>query len=724
MIAVFGYPTAGFSFTERIDDGGPDGVYSEIMSQDYFDDRSTQASAAPAADPVSRLEPVLRKTFGFESFRRHQREVCEAVVNGCDALLVMPTGAGKSLCYQLPGLARGGTTLVISPLLALIEDQVAKLRKLGLRAERIHSGRKREDSRKACVDYLAGALDFLFIAPERLAVPGFPEMLRRRLPSLIAIDEAHCISQWGHDFRPDYRQLGERLKGFRPTPVIALTATATPLVQEDIVRQLGLQGERRFIQGFRRTNIAIEIAELNPGDRPGAISAILKDSERLPAIVYAPTRKSAESLCAELKREHRVDAYHAGLPAEARDRIQSEFLSGKLDIIIATVAFGMGVDKADVRTVIHAALPGSVEGYYQEIGRAGRDGKPSRAILLQSFIDQKTHEYFFERDYPDVDALKRIHSALHDSPQPLDALRERASLKDSESFEKGLEKLWIHRGVSIDSDDNAVLGPADASTWRRTYLEQSGQRRAQLRQMDTFTRTAGCRMLELVRHFGDCMDSGKPCGGCDRCAPDQIVLQARKRELTTAERTAVSVILASLSGQDGQAAGRLFDQVRGLDRRAFERLLSALSLAGWVRVRDESFEKDGKSIPYRRISLTTLGEEVNAADIEELEVQEELGKSGGKKSGRSKGGSSAAKVQVEKVDPSHPLLVALKEWRKEVARTQALPAFRILTDRTLQGICVARPLSEDALMHVRGLGPALVSRYSGDILRIVQSHGE
>ncbi len=681
-------------------------------------------------DFVSRIEPILRKTFGFESFRPHQREVCETVAGGRDALLVMPTGAGKSLCYQLPGLARGGTTLVISPLLALIEDQVTKLQKLGLRAERIHSGRRREDSRKACVDYLSGTLDYLFIAPERLGVPGFPEMLRRRLPALIAIDEAHCISQWGHDFRPDYRQLGERLQGFRPTPVIALTATATPLVQEDIVRQLGLQGEKRFIQGFRRTNIAIEIAELNPGDRPGAISAVLQDSDRLPAIVYASTRKNAESLCAELKRGHRVEAYHAGLPAEARDRIQSEFLSGKLDVIIATVAFGMGVDKADVRTVIHAALPGSVEGYYQEIGRAGRDGHPSRAVLLHSYIDQKTHEFFFERDYPEIEVLQQIHSKLTSSPQPLETLKERARGAgglDDEVFEKALEKLWIHRGVTIDAEDNAVAGPADAATWQRNYREQSGHRRSQLRQMDAFTQASGCRMIQLVKHFGDRTDGGKPCGICDRCAPGEILLAARKRALTDPERNAAIELLASLSGQDGQAAGKLFDQVdhhRGVDRRAFERLLAAMALAGWVRIREESFEKDGKSIPYRRISLTTLGEEVGAPDLNALEVQEEPGKSAGKSGSRRSGskGGKAALAPAAEVDASDPLLHALKEWRKDVARKKSVPAFRILTDRTLAGICVARPRDEDSLLQVKGFGPTLVSRYAGDILGIVQGY--
>src|SRR5215510_7458900 len=208
------------------------------------------------------LGSLLSAAFGFSAFRPNQEAVCRAVIDGRDVLLVMPTGAGKSLCYQLPGIARGGTTLVISPLIALMEDQVAKLKERRLAVARIHSGRDRAASREACLDYLNGKLQFLFIAPERLRVAGFPEMLAKRKPSLIAIDEAHCISQWGHDFRPDYRMLGQYLPSLRPAVVIALTATATPIVQDDISQQLGLTQPARFIHGFRRGNIAIEVVEV------------------------------------------------------------------------------------------------------------------------------------------------------------------------------------------------------------------------------------------------------------------------------------------------------------------------------------------------------------------------------------------------------------------------------------------------------------------------------
>ena len=463
------------------------------------------------------LQALLRERFGFDSFRPHQRAVCEAAAAGEDVLLVMPTGAGKSLCYQLPGLARAGTTLVISPLIALMEDQVTRLQALGLRAERIHSGRPRLESRQVCAHYLEGALDYLFIAPERLGVAGFPELLARRPLGLIAIDEAHCISQWGHDFRPDYRLLGQRLPQLRPAPVVALTATATPTVQRDIAVQLGFGARARlFIHGFRRHNLALEALEVPPKDRPGRALQWLSGAGRLPAIVYAPTRKVAENVAAVLSTAHRAKAYHAGLPAEERERVQGDFLAGKLDVVVATIAFGMGVDKPDIRTVLHLALPGSVESYYQEIGRAGRDGKPSRTVLMHHFSDRKTHDFFLQRDYPEASVLEKLFKSLKPTPVNGATLRKKSRVAKA-GFDKALEKLWTHGGVLGRADEQLVRGHEE---WRAPYAAQRALRIEQLELVARFAQGRTCRMMALVRHFGDAEDSGAPCGQCDVCAPE------------------------------------------------------------------------------------------------------------------------------------------------------------------------------------------------------------
>jgi DNA topoisomerase-3 len=661
------------------------------------------------------LLEILHSRFGYSEFRPRQEAVCEAVAGGRDALVVMPTGAGKSLCYQVPGLMRGGTTLVISPLVALIEDQVARLLSRGVRAGRIHSGRAREESRETFRAYLQGQLEFLFIAPERLAVPGFAEMLKQHPPTLIAVDEAHCISHWGHDFRPDYRLVGERLEGLKNTPVVALTATATPLVQKDICVQLRLRDPELFIHGFRRENLAIEVVDALPSERAERIAARLADPARRPAIVYAPTRKKAEELARGLAGKIRATAYHAGMSPADREDVQLAFLNGTNDVIVATVAFGMGIDKANVRTVVHAALPGSLESYYQEIGRGGRDGLPSKAILFHGFSDRKTHEFFMDRDQPDAAILDQVRAAVPETGSvAFDELRAAVRGVEPDVFEKAVEKLWAHGGVKIEAGEWISRGHSE---WRKPYADLRKHRMAQLDSMQAFTEGGGCRMTALIRHFGDHTDSDRTCGICDRCVPSSGI-----RLFDALERGVATEILASLAGRDGPAAGRLFDDVMKLDpkvtRSGFERVLSALVRARYVEIFQSEFEKDGKTISFRKVHLLAAGKKAKEKELSEVEIDgDPMGSA--RASSRGKKKPRAAKREAPTLAPSESgskLFEDLRAWRLSEAREKGVPAFRILSDRVLRAICEDRPTTEDALLEVSGMGPKLVRQYGEGLL--------
>ena len=679
------------------------------------------AETAPAvtAAPDESLDALLHRAFGFESFRANQEEVCRTVIAGRDALLVMPTGAGKSLCYQLPGLARGGTTLVISPLIALMEDQFQKLRERGFAVECIHSGRDRAASRQVCIDYLNGKLQFLFIAPERLRVRGFPEMLAKRKPTLIAIDEAHCISQWGHDFRPDYRLLGGYLPTLRPAPVIALTATATAVVQRDICKQLGLDQQASFIHGFRRSNIAIEVVETSPSQRPGLARELLSDPDRRPAIVYTPSRKQAESVAVLLALDFSTAAYHAGLDADRRRRVQDGFLNGKLQVIVATIAFGMGIDKANIRSVIHTALPGSIEAYYQEIGRAGRDGELSRAILMHSYADRHTHDFFFERDYPDVKVLDQIYGRLRPEAQPREWI-EKQSRVPADVFEKALEKLWTHGGAIIDADDNLSRGTDD---WRDSYIAQGEQKQSQIEAMIRYAQSNHCRMSSLVRHFGDTADSGKSCGICDFCAPGSCVAQ-QFRDATKREQRVARDVMTAL-GMNRKSVGKLHTELCGtnsLDRDGFEELMGAMARLGLVHLEDSVFEKDGKQIPFRYASLTTDARHVDEDSNLELKIRESAAISAlpiGRKT-RKKTPAAALKRQIEREMRKNPGVAAkLKAWRRALAAKQSVPAFRIMSDRVLLAIAEREPKTAAELLAIPGIGIKLVEKYASQIYRIM-----
>ena len=328
------------------------------------------------------LSAALDQHFGFAGFRRGQREACEAALEDRDVMVVMPTGSGKSLCYQLPALLRDDLTVVVSPLVALMQDQVEALaaRGLGERVALVNAQQNAGANAQAIERAVAGELKLMYVAPERFAAIGFLDRMRAAEVGLFVVDEAHCVSQWGHDFRPDYFRLADAARMLDASAIVASTATATPRVASDVVRRLGLRDPLRVSTGFDRPNISFAVARPGGHEKRAMLAEALRSQDALPAIVYAGTRAGAEEIAADLTRAlgEEAVAYHAGLDREHRAEVQRRFLSDDVRVICATNAFGMGVDKPNVRTVVHASVPASLEAYYQEAGRAGRDGVPAR----------------------------------------------------------------------------------------------------------------------------------------------------------------------------------------------------------------------------------------------------------------------------------------------------------------------------------------------------------
>ncbi len=423
-------------------------------------DRTKQSTAV---DPTTFLS-----RFGLQSFRPGQDDVIEAVASGVDVMCVMPTGGGKSLCYQLPSLARDGLTIVVSPLIALMKDQVDTLRSLGINAKLINSSLSASEQSAVMSEMASGKLDLVYVAPERLRNSRFLEATESANVSLLAVDEAHCVSEWGHDFRPDYSRLGLfRQRYLNDVQTIALTATATPVVRDDIISLLNLKKPATFVTGFARTNLRFGVThtKTDAAKQERLISIVNShnaDGKKGAGIIYAATRKRCEEIGEWLpeKLEKPIGVYHAGLDQVGRHQVQEAFMSGKLSAIVATNAFGMGIDKSDIRFVVHYNMPGSLEAYYQEAGRAGRDGKNSECELLFSYQDRYIQEFFIENRYPSRETVRQVHQYLLSRQEDpieltLDQVKEGAGLKEGSEAVGTAETLLARAGVIRRLDSSA-----------------------------------------------------------------------------------------------------------------------------------------------------------------------------------------------------------------------------------------------------------------------------
>ena len=627
-----------------------------------------------SADVVS----ALRQHFGHQSFRAGQQELVDAVLAGHDLLAVMPTGSGKSLGFQLPALLLPGITLVVSPLISLMKDQVDELSRRGIRAAALHSQSTGETRGAALRAARAGQLQLLYVAPERFASPAFTRMLPDIPVARFIVDEAHCVSEWGHDFRPDYRRLRAAASecrrcdgGSGRPPMAAFTATATPEVRTDIVELLGLSAPRVVVAGFDRPNISLRVRPVSGDAEKHELIPQMISAGR--CLVYAATRRKTEEAAETLKLAGRhAAAYHAGLSDAERTRVQDAFADGSLSVVCATNAFGMGIDRPDVEAVIHMDIPGSLEAYYQEIGRAGRDGRQAVATLLWNYADVKTREFLID---------------------------------------KGREEL----------PDRAALRVDPAELERRKQLEHK-----KLRRMVAYADSADCLRSTILRYFGDpaAPSACGSCGTCDaRTALDPESLLLVRKILSgiarAGERYGRRRIAAMLTGAVDDLPPPLATLsttglLAGVDRPTIERWIDAACGAGLVSMtRDE----------YRTLGLTPLGREVMRGRVVDVSMSIPALRRIGDRRSRRKGrrGQSPATVATgaPELTADQATVAALREWRLSEARRRAIAPFIILHDRTLRAIAAARPQSTAQLLAVPGIGPAKAAEYGEAIVSLI-----
>lgn len=533
----------------------------------------------------------MRQHFGFDDFREGQREVIGSILEGKDAVVVMPTGSGKSLCYQLPAMILEGVTLVVSPLIALMKDQVDALHARGLPATFINSSISEPEQRARIESLRRRQQKLVYIAPERFRSTRFVSAIQSIPVSLFAVDEAHCISTWGHDFRPDYLRLKHVISLLGRTQTIALTATATPYVRSDIIQQLGLTQPQTFVSGFDRPNLSIEVVHTEKEkEKISRIRRLAKNKDGS-GIVYASTRKSVEQVGRELKNAGlSVSTYHAGMSDGVRVKAQEDFMSGRTQMIVATNAFGMGIDKPDIRFVAHYQIPGSIEAYYQEIGRAGRDGLPSKCVLLFNYADKNTHDFFIEGSYPDINTIKNVYGALLGTGlKRIELTAAQIAKLAGEKNEMAVQSALylLERAGHVSREAPAVArGPGGPRTPRsivmldnvpvsalrvdaRQVIVRADLERRKLREIINLCYTDYCYRAHILNYFGD-RNHERQCGTCGNCAPKPaapieeiesqetpIAFNSQPRALTDDELLRVRKILACAKRMNGRFGKQL-----------------------------------------------------------------------------------------------------------------------------------------------------------------------
>jgi len=635
--------------------------------------------ALPCGLVMGDIDVALRERFGLSEFRPWQREAIEALLDGPGRVLVIaPTGGGKSLCYQLPASVLEGTSIVISPLIALMEDQVRALTERGVEATYLASTLDPAELRRREQGITEGRYQLVYVAPERLESGWLLDRLAKVRPPLVAIDEAHCISQWGHDFRPSYLRLSEVLARLQPARVLACTATATPIVRREIQARLGLEAEQSavILRGFSRPNLHLSVIESDSSaERRKLMLRALRDALGDPenpgggAIVYAATRRNTERVAeAVAKAGWRADAYHAGLSATVRERVNRRFANRSLDVVVATNAFGMGIDRADLRTVIHVQAPGSVEAYYQEVGRAGRDGQPAHGLLLTS------------------------------------------------SGDLGLRRRLI--GFSGDGSGDA----AHVQQQWRLFLD-----------LMRYVEAGSCRHDFILRYFGDEQETLGGCGHCDVCerlerAGDEGAEAAASEEQAILVRKALAGV-ARNQGRAGLTA--VAEMLHGADNERLRRLgLTSLSTHGLLQDHPKAWVLAllRRLITAGLVDITTSEFPLpflTAAGVSVMKGEEPVrvllpSADAGRAKEKKASSRRTTHVMPDNVDPS--LFERLRDTRLDLARDKGVPAYLVCHDRTLLEIAASRPTSMEALAEIHGMGPARIASYGEPFLAAVNAH--
>ena len=693
-------------------------------------------------------QPALEKYFGFREFREPQGEVISGILNGQDVFVVMPTGGGKSLCYQLPAILLDGVTVVVSPLVALMKDQVDALAARGLSATLINSTISATEQHQRIRRMREGEFKLVYIAPERFRSRSFRQALGQITIGLFAIDEAHCISQWGHDFRPDYFRLGSVLEELGRPQVAAFTATATPEVRTDIVKRLGLENPSVFVAGFARPNLRFIVTETErESDKYNRLRELVQRHRT--GIVYCATRKRVDQVSQELKSWGiRVVSYHGGIDDAAREEAQNRFTQNDCDVAVATNAFGMGIDRADLRFVVHFEIPGSLEAYYQEAGRAGRDGEPAECELLFNYADTRIQDFFIDGSNPSVELIRNVYLLLRNMANEQGEV-ERSIHDIAARLDQENNQMAVHSAITI-LDRHGVIDRYDipGKRIRGTRLlrgnlqpyelpidiaalrEKEKRDRAKLKRVVDYAYGRECRQKIILRYFGD--TDFAACGACDRCAG------MRGKKLRPPTEDELLVVRKALSGvarmchrtKEGFVPrfgrNRVIQVLVGSHgKEVVEAGLNELSTYGLLKQKSTNYlqelfrEMEEAELiysthgQYPMIGLAELGVAVmqNVASFDLVWPEER----------RSRKGKEVVREPENEAPFDRDLYEVLRRTRAALAQEQgAVPHYVIFPDETLKAFARLKPSSIETARRIRGVGEVKASKYMGVFLRVIE----